>query len=486
MSVNPSPLGGFAGQFFDNNGVILSGGKIYTYAAGTTTPQATYTSSSGVIPHTNPIVLDSAGRVPGGEIWLTANLPYKFVIETSLGVLIGTYDNVIDILSINSDAVVYDPPYANSVSTTVEAALGNVLMRNTFANNANYLSAAATLSTGGFWLDELPQPRFWRFADRVFIDAAASEAPGTKFPIPGEGTFLATQMGADWMERGASTLSVSSYGEFGGVFATRSSDKVNSAFYGDASIGVLGIATNDDTGPTLQLVWGGYFEANRNANADTSFGIEIAVKNKGDNVENFPNLRFPGGSTIGLWLAGGGDASYFGAPANPCTSAILIGKNAAAWNKGIVFTADGITGTDGVTGSGVAIAMAKGHVIQWFTNDNTESALITSNVDDPAKSLRLVFENDQFHFLSNAEGFVAIIGKNTGIDNQIRLFSEASGTSPAVAADGTDTDIDLILQTKGTGNVRFGEFNSSADTPVTGYIEIKDFAGTIRKLAVVS
>jgi hypothetical protein len=40
MSVTPSPIGGFAAQFFDNNGVILSGGKIYTYAAGTTTPQA--------------------------------------------------------------------------------------------------------------------------------------------------------------------------------------------------------------------------------------------------------------------------------------------------------------------------------------------------------------------------------------------------------------------------------------------------------------
>jgi hypothetical protein len=51
MSVTPSPIGGFAAQFFDNNGVILSGGKIYTYAAGTTTPQATYTSASGVTPH---------------------------------------------------------------------------------------------------------------------------------------------------------------------------------------------------------------------------------------------------------------------------------------------------------------------------------------------------------------------------------------------------------------------------------------------------
>jgi hypothetical protein len=104
MSVTPSPIGGFAAQFFDNNGVILSGGKIYTYAAGTTTPQATYTSASGVTPHSNPIILDSAGRVPGGEIWLTDGLVYKFVIETATGILLGTYDNI---TGVNSNFVNY-------------------------------------------------------------------------------------------------------------------------------------------------------------------------------------------------------------------------------------------------------------------------------------------------------------------------------------------------------------------------------------------
>lgn len=97
MSVTPSPIGGFAGQFFDNNGQPLSGGKIYTYAAGTTLPQATYTSALGITPHTNPIILDSAGRVPSGEIWLTNGLSYKFKIDTATDILIGTYDNIANI-----------------------------------------------------------------------------------------------------------------------------------------------------------------------------------------------------------------------------------------------------------------------------------------------------------------------------------------------------------------------------------------------------
>jgi hypothetical protein len=55
MALNLSPLGGAGWQFFDNNGVPLAGGLLYSYAAGTTTPLATYTTSSGVTPNTNPI-----------------------------------------------------------------------------------------------------------------------------------------------------------------------------------------------------------------------------------------------------------------------------------------------------------------------------------------------------------------------------------------------------------------------------------------------
>jgi hypothetical protein len=93
-AVSLSIFGGVGAQFFDNNGNPLSGGKIFTYEAGTTTPLATYTSSTGNTAHTNPIVLDSAGRVPGGEIWIVAQELYKFVLKTNNEVTIATYDNV--------------------------------------------------------------------------------------------------------------------------------------------------------------------------------------------------------------------------------------------------------------------------------------------------------------------------------------------------------------------------------------------------------
>lgn len=100
MAVNLSPVAGAAAQFFDNSGNVLTGGKLYTYSAGTTTPVVTYTTNAGTTPHANPIILNAAGRVSdSGEIWLTDGISYKFVLKDQNDVLIATYDNLIGINS---------------------------------------------------------------------------------------------------------------------------------------------------------------------------------------------------------------------------------------------------------------------------------------------------------------------------------------------------------------------------------------------------
>ena len=93
-TVTLSIFAGVGAQLFDDSGNVLTGGKIYTYAAGTTTPLASYTSSAGNTAHSNPIILNAAGRVPTGEIWLNYAYLYKFVVTTATDVLIATYDNV--------------------------------------------------------------------------------------------------------------------------------------------------------------------------------------------------------------------------------------------------------------------------------------------------------------------------------------------------------------------------------------------------------
>ena len=133
MAVNLSLLGGAGWQFFDNNGVPLAGGLLYTYQAGTAISNATYTSSSGLIPNANPIVLSSTGRVPF-EIWLTQGVSYKFVLKTSAFITIGTYDNIdgaadpADIYaalaaSSGSSLVGFIQSGSGAVATTVQAKL---------------------------------------------------------------------------------------------------------------------------------------------------------------------------------------------------------------------------------------------------------------------------------------------------------------------------------------------------------------------------
>jgi hypothetical protein len=142
MAVFLSPVGGAAAQFFTNSGVPLTGGKLYTYAAGTTTPQATYTSSSGVTAHTNPIILDSAGRVPGGEIWLTS-VSYKFILNTSTDVLIATYDNI---RGFGSTSVTN---YTGNGSTVAYAVSGNVVdvyINGVYQNRNTYSVSSTTLT----------------------------------------------------------------------------------------------------------------------------------------------------------------------------------------------------------------------------------------------------------------------------------------------------------------------------------------------------
>ena len=122
MAVFLSLFAGAGAQFFTSNGVILSGGLIYTYTAGTTTPLETYTTSSGIITHTNPIVLDSAGRVPsGGEIWTTITSAYKFILKDSTGVTIATYDNIPS--PVYTDNILYNEGGTNAVTRTVTSKL---------------------------------------------------------------------------------------------------------------------------------------------------------------------------------------------------------------------------------------------------------------------------------------------------------------------------------------------------------------------------
>ena len=100
-------------QIFGADGAPLVGGKIYTYAAGTTTAATTYTDYSAGTANTNPIILDSYGQA---NIWLLSTVSYKFVVKTATDTLLYTVDNIATPLDIS--ALASPPPIGNTTPNT--------------------------------------------------------------------------------------------------------------------------------------------------------------------------------------------------------------------------------------------------------------------------------------------------------------------------------------------------------------------------------
>jgi len=78
-------------QFLDANGAPLVGGKVSTFAAGTTMPVPTYTTASGAVANTNPVILDARGEA---DIWYVGGVSYKVVLADASGATIWTVDNI--------------------------------------------------------------------------------------------------------------------------------------------------------------------------------------------------------------------------------------------------------------------------------------------------------------------------------------------------------------------------------------------------------
>lgn len=123
-----SPVWGAGAQLFDNSGNVLTGGKIYTYEAGTTTPAVTYTTPTGSAFNSNPIIADASGRL-SNEIWFPVSGAYKFVLKDTNDVLIATYDNI---------PTIAQPPIVNDASS-ISYEQGYIVTAGAFTVGANYL-----------------------------------------------------------------------------------------------------------------------------------------------------------------------------------------------------------------------------------------------------------------------------------------------------------------------------------------------------------
>jgi hypothetical protein len=125
-------------MFSDQNGVALAYGYLCTYAAGTSTPLATYTSSTGGVTNPACVPLDSGGRA---TIFL-GPAAYKFVAKNSLNVTQWTVDGIAS----GASMLAAPPPIG---STTPSTGAFTTLSAQTFTANAATFAAITAQSIAG-------------------------------------------------------------------------------------------------------------------------------------------------------------------------------------------------------------------------------------------------------------------------------------------------------------------------------------------------
>jgi len=169
-------------QFIDAAGIPLAGGFLYTYEAGTTTPQATYTDSTAATANSNPIVLDSRGEA---NIWLgSAN--YKFKLTDANGTEIWTVDNIA------APSTALSPVFSSNVTISANTSGPALLVTQTGAGAAIRVQDSADPDSSPFVVDTTGQVGIGTATPANAIDVA-----GGAIQISTSGGTARTVMSAD-------------------------------------------------------------------------------------------------------------------------------------------------------------------------------------------------------------------------------------------------------------------------------------------------
>lgn len=123
---------------------VLSGGKIYTYEAGTTTPLTTFQDLAGATANTNPVILDSAGMA---VIRQTDGVAYKWVVYDSDDNLLWSRDNIIVGTTSEGNDQVYLVPMTYLGTPEAQGFMGGHLFNDDVFFAIDFEGAQGTVET---------------------------------------------------------------------------------------------------------------------------------------------------------------------------------------------------------------------------------------------------------------------------------------------------------------------------------------------------
>ena len=379
-------------QYFDNSGVPLAGGLLYTYSAGTSTPISTFDQSG--FAHTNPIVLDAAGRVPGG-IFFQSSSVYKFILQTSAGVTLWTLDDLSAVPGGSSNAALWTA-VGNTISNTNtgNVGIGSVLP-------LSKLSVVGA-SIGTNYL--------------LRLDDTAN-TPGIGFYSSGNlsGNIYANSAGFHIVGPSLTeNVTISAAGNTG--FLNTSPAYPVDTGAGDAQVGQLRI-TNEGSGHQIVIdsFGNGFFNNMTIVGTCTGCGgggggslpvvdTTAIVYNTADHTKlmQFSAANVPTATTVVLTI--------------PSSSVTLVGEENAETISGLKTFSGVITGTGGMTMSG-------GNIILTGTGNFNNGGV--------AGPLHYTFQNSDSSFLVDNMGNINSIGKVAA-----DYFSPAVDASPPATGPG--------------------------------------------------
>jgi hypothetical protein len=260
-----------------------------------------------------------------------------------------------------------------------------------------------------------------------------------------------------------------------------------SYYFGGATVNNAGSGYVEQ--PTVSFSGGG----GSGAAAYARIGGDSIVRSLGTAI----SFHTPGGEGFRITDSGTPSSSYWSAITGSSSILRASSGNAllqTAGSNGIFLQTNG-----GVSQAVVAHTASAVNYVQVTGSPTSPSGLTTSNItftgSDSVVNGVLVSKGSTGYIAAaagsaNAHAFRVYMANAAATGNLIQVQGSAAGSSPSIQAisgfSGSDTNIDLTLTPKGTGNVRFGTYTASMALTVQGYIEIKDSGGTVRKLAVIA
>jgi hypothetical protein len=148
------------------------------------------------------------------------------------------------------------------------------------------------------------------------------------------------------------------------------------------------------------------------------------------------------------------------------------------------FTGASIGSSSGVVQQAVSHTASAVNYVQVTGAATTGRPVISVAGSDTNIGVSYTAKGTGIHAFNNGTGTQLVLQTGaTSSVNRLEITPTVTGSAPILSAGGSDTNIDLALTPKGTGNVRFGTYTGTILTP-TGFITIKDSGGTSRRLLV--